>query len=940
MREIVRVAMLLNRLYMVNFKRFRNEEVIFREGITGIVGNNGSGKSSMMEAILFGLYGIRQSPLNSNYIVSASAGEKEKCTVILEFTVDGVPYRVTRSFRKTASTIEHQAQLAMGDSLLADGVSNVEREIKRIIGTGPIDFQNTIYSGQRDLLAILDERRGEREKWFMQILGIADLKKESDQAIAEEIRRDEERLRIIRHDLENADPAALAAEIEEETRRYHEAVREHSGLKEQLSSLRSRMEALDEEEQRLNGEYEEMIRLQSRVQSYMREKEEKARRIAALEGDLARLYKFRDEAEALREGESRYEELAEILEDLNEKRSRYEKISAGISAGERLIDHLSRQKAGVISQIAALDDDRRRLAGLEPVVERRRRAEADLEVVREKEERVLPRLEELKRLEWREKELEKKADVVREEIAELEERGAGREEVATIRAERDLCISVREEASGALSRVRARLDQRQKQIREARQRAEEIRTAGPDGKCPTCSRPLGDMYSRILKEIEDEIGRLESTIRRDEEEAAALSARIDESVSRLERVEERLHRAERAAQQLEEAYGRRSELMKEMVVCLEEQEKIRADIVAAGYEPGKKDALERVIKETESDWREYLACRERLKQEEKFREELKVLDERLEKEHAEITRMAGELEALGFNEQEYGSVKDELSSLEGLHNRFVELREALRDIPRLEGERESLQQRIREIDRSIAGLDEKLQAFGPLKERLEELRRDRKRVRREIDECSDMCHLRELVIQSTESRIGELEEERRKIGALQKERRALEERLSLEKTLRRIISDFMSYLLQVVREQIEEDVSSILSDITDGRYNRVILDEDFTPLVADMGEFYPIQRFSGGEQDVIAVALRIALSRFLSRLHGTDDPMFLIFDEIFGSQDEQRRMNLTRALRTQEKIFPQIILISHVSDLHGEFSHTLMVERTGEFESRIREVGV
>ena len=64
----------------------------------------------------------------------------------------------------------------------------------------------------------------------------------------------------------------------------------------------------------------------------------------------------------------------------------------------------------------------------------------------------------------------------------------------------------------------------------------------------------------------------------------------------------------------------------------------------------------------------------------------------------------------------------------------------------------------------------------------------------------------------------------------------------------------------------------------------------------------------------------------------------LIFDEIFGSQDEERRTNLLTALRTQESRFPQIILISHIPDIQGEFSNTLMVEMGTDLSSRVQEV--
>ena len=94
----------------------------------------------------------------------------------------------------------------------------------------------------------------------------------------------------------------------------------------------------------------------------------------------------------------------------------------------------------------------------------------------------------------------------------------------------------------------------------------------------------------------------------------------------------------------------------------------------------------------------------------------------------------------------------------------------------------------------------------------------------------------------------------------------------------------------------------------------------------------------GGEQDGIAVALRIALSRYLAELHQVHESMFLIFDGIFGSQDEERRSNLLTALRTQESHFPQILLISHIAEMQGEFANTLVIEMGTDNSSRVKEV--
>lgn len=169
---------------MRNFKRFRDQEIVFQDGITGgIVGNNGTGKSSIVSAVLFALYGLQGGTggLDGNYIVSSFAGPQDVCEVRLDFSVGGNEYAVVRRFkRRPPSSTLHEANLYLNQKLLASSVQKVGEEVQRVVGMGgPGDFRNTIYAGQKELLALLESRAGSRKDWFMQVLGIDYLKKDS-----------------------------------------------------------------------------------------------------------------------------------------------------------------------------------------------------------------------------------------------------------------------------------------------------------------------------------------------------------------------------------------------------------------------------------------------------------------------------------------------------------------------------------------------------------------------------------------------------------------------------------------------------------------------------------------------------------------------------------------------------------------------------------------
>ena len=115
-----------------------------------------------------------------------------------------------------------------------------------------------------------------------------------------------------------------------------------------------------------------------------------------------------------------------------------------------------------------------------------------------------------------------------------------------------------------------------------------------------------------------------------------------------------------------------------------------------------------------------------------------------------------------------------------------------------------------------------------------------------------------------EEKIGTYKRGEIQIAELEQRIIAIKEEIDLLNLTQSVIAEYVIYLMQVVKSQIEGEVSRIVNEITDGRYERVLLDENFNLLVRDIDNDYLIERFSGGERDDIAVALRISLSRYLA----------------------------------------------------------------------------
>jgi exonuclease SbcC len=196
-----------------------------------------------------------------------------------------------------------------------------------------------------------------------------------------------------------------------------------------------------------------------------------------------------------------------------------------------------------------------------------------------------------------------------------------------------------------------------------------------------------------------------------------------------------------------------------------------------------------------------------------------------------------------------------------------------------------------------------------------------------------------------EVRLGVLKRELERLqGDSQKKKDAealllgISHRLQVADATRGLINRFMDYILIKIRDEISQTASRILKDVT-SKYDTLSIDDDFNIVVEDGGKPYPISRYSGGEIDMIAVSVRVAISEYLMNF-GKDNQgcSFLILDEIFGSQDIEHRDGMIDMLRGQQERFPQILVISHFSDIQGQFDSTIQVSEDEMGNSRVEMI--
>jgi len=138
-----------------NFKKYRHATIEFQEGLTGIVGGNGSGKSTIVEAIAWTLYGNKASSIKRELIKNTHANDNEPVTATLFIKQYNKDIKIFRSMK--GKNHYPDAILYMNNDIISSGTRDVDKKLEEILNISYQDFMKTFYARQKDLDNLLKE---------------------------------------------------------------------------------------------------------------------------------------------------------------------------------------------------------------------------------------------------------------------------------------------------------------------------------------------------------------------------------------------------------------------------------------------------------------------------------------------------------------------------------------------------------------------------------------------------------------------------------------------------------------------------------------------------------------------------------------------------------------------------------------------------------------
>src|SRR3989344_4166459 len=116
----------LAKMRLKNFKSFRNAQLPFANGFTAIAGANGSGKSNIMDALLFVLGETSLKSLRASRLIDLVHTESNDGYAVVNLTLEGSErtYEISRTIDKQGKSVyrmdEKRVTLGEIQNLLAE----------------------------------------------------------------------------------------------------------------------------------------------------------------------------------------------------------------------------------------------------------------------------------------------------------------------------------------------------------------------------------------------------------------------------------------------------------------------------------------------------------------------------------------------------------------------------------------------------------------------------------------------------------------------------------------------------------------------------------------------------------------------------------------------------------------------------------------------------
>lgn len=847
-------------------------------GLFGIFGDTGSGKTTILDSMIFALYGKidRTRGGNANEIINYNC---DKAYVVFDFACewDGKRrvFRVHREIKRKNSQQNLELCEIEGDKMrgLSEGVKKTNEMILDIVGLSFEDFKKCIALPQGEFAQFVKADRGERLRLISRLFDLESYGDKLNGVL--KARYDEAKLRLAEKDGRLAEYAQYT---QEELKRQEEEYAVLSARKQELDGAYAREEAAFE---RLKNEYDRAKKL-ARLESALREA---GGRSASFDRKRAALKKLPG-ASAACEASGKAAKLAEEAEKCAAAKALAEKNKAESEARLRAEEeaYAAAKYEDSVAEIKAKRAFLKTLEGdlKELTLQKTARDELAKEYKRVSSEKAQAE----KTLAATEKAIGRLTEPGGEAAENLETFLRGNFESALLRSEYE---ESEKYFSGALGRLREKFPPQgelyfaaEKELSEQAQKYRDL--------CE--GEKSSDAFALLekFKKMQEERGARQKERHDLEIEREKLSAKLAETNAALARILEdgakAKERIDSITNKMTEAFG--DDFSGDPALYARRLEKEEAGLL---LEQGKRLAEQKALQQKIGEIALAIA-----------RAEEKTVSLLRSKEEA-----LGELSAR-LTESGLADVKEAAELLRAYPNADI-----------LRGEIEQYENEVREIEAGIRALKTdgapapvSEEDFAKKAEEFAALREQRERAGKE-------CAVFKNEIERFTERLGQKKQ-------IEQERAECKKGFDLVEKMRKLFygNAFMEFVAGEYLSDISAAATETLLRLTNGRYFIRYEQGFFVGDNFNAGDLRSVNTLSGGETFLVSLSLALALSAaiYAKSLRPIE---FFFLDEGFGTLDEKLIDTVMDSLEKLKNTHFSIGLISHVEELKHRIDNKITV---------------
>jgi exonuclease SbcC len=326
---------MIKKIKLFNWKSHKNSEFIFKKGTNVLTGIIGAGKSTVIEAMCYALFGtypaINSKAVNLNEIIMNKPNQMEEAKVQLEFSYNGKNYFVERTIFLGKNA--NQAKILEEGKLIAGPKPNdVTEKIEEILEIDYDLFSRAIYSEQNQIDFFLKLSPMQRKKKFDELLELEKYEKarKTNVYVMNRIKRMvEDRKGLLKKSCDMIDENALKElknKKKEKEKKQEELNEKEKKAREELEKELKEIDVLEKKEKKFRELNESIIARKSkitesekklkevRVEIEKASKTEEEKEVEKLEKEKKEIEKKLKEVSLIKEREKAKKEKKEFLE--------------------------------------------------------------------------------------------------------------------------------------------------------------------------------------------------------------------------------------------------------------------------------------------------------------------------------------------------------------------------------------------------------------------------------------------------------------------------------------------------------------------------------------------------------------------------------------------------------------------------------------------------